>query len=57
MSIREVEVHIDANAVQRKCESLLDDDTMMKLQETFADVINPWTPFLTGQLSGDITSR
>lgn len=45
-------VEVDPNKLIQKVESLLDDDTMMKIQEVFADVIDPWTPYLTGKLSG-----
>lgn len=50
----DVKVELNPNAIKNKVNNLLDDTTMLKLQEAFADTIDPWTPFLTGQLSGDI---
>lgn len=32
-----------------------DNSLMIEVQQLFAETIDPWTPFLTGQLSGDIT--
>ena len=50
-----VSVNINQNAVKGKVDSLLDESTMLRLQEALADTVDPWTPFLTGRLSGDIT--
>lgn len=48
-----VEVNVDG--LTQKLENLLDDNTLTQLQTAFAETIDPWTPFLTGQLSNDIT--
>lgn len=49
-----VSIQLNSAAIAGKVENLLDDATMVQLQEAFAEVIDPWTPFLTGRLSGDI---
>jgi len=48
-------VQIDQSKVKAKIENLLDDSTMLEIQQVFAEVVDPWTPFLTGKLSGDLT--
>ena len=50
-----VSVQLNQADFSRKLESILDDTTRLKIQEAFAETIDPWTPFLTGKLSGDIT--
>lgn len=49
------EVTINSNAIEDKLNALLDDDTMLKIQQLFAETIDPWTPFRSGALSTDIT--
>lgn len=48
--IRITEVQIDTKAIQGKLEALLDSTTMELIQQALADCIEPYTPFLTGQL-------
>lgn len=50
MDVRLTEVKVDARAIQSKLEALLDPVTMTQIQSAFADVIAPYTPFLTGRL-------
>ena len=50
----QVKVVINENSIKQKVDALLDETTMLRIQEVFAETIDPWTPFLTGQLSGDI---
>lgn len=49
------DVKIDNAAVIHKVEALLDPITMERIQKTFAEIIDPWTPFWTGQLHSDVT--
>lgn len=49
------EVELDATRVQKKIESLIDDDVMLQIQHLFAKTIDPWTPYLTGALSQTLT--
>lgn len=51
----EVTVKLNAKEIEHKLESLLDDNTMLKIQQAFAEIIDPWTPFRSGALSKDIT--
>lgn len=48
-------VQIDVNAITGKLEELLDADTMERVQRVFAEIIDPWTPFWTGNLHSDVT--
>ena len=50
-----VTVTIDENAIENKVNALLDESTMTSIQKVFAETIDPWTPFLTGNLSKDVT--
>ena len=50
-----VSVDINPRAVESKVGAILDDSTMLKLHEALAETIDPWTPFLTGRLAGDLT--
>ena len=45
-----VEVNWDISKVEKKINSLLDDATMTKIHQLYAETIDPWTPFLTGRL-------
>lgn len=46
----ETKITWDFKDIDSKLSSLLDDTTRMKIQETFAEIIDPWTPYLTGKL-------
>lgn len=50
MDVRVTKVKIDEKAIADKVEALLDPVTMMQIQSVFADIIAPYTPFLTGKL-------
>lgn len=50
MDVKVTEIKVDEKAIQAKLEALLDSVTMKKIQSAFADVIAPYTPFLTGKL-------
>lgn len=50
MDIKVTEIKVDEKAIQGKLEALLDPVTMTQIQSAFADVIAPYTPFLTGKL-------
>lgn len=49
-----VTVSLDANSIKGKVDSLLDDATLEKIHQSLANVINPWTPYLSGNLSKDV---
>ena len=44
-------IQINTAAIKGKIEALLDDETMREIQQVFAEIIYPWTPYLTGALS------
>jgi len=44
-----------ASKIEAKIDSLFDDATMTKIQQAFAETIDPWTPYLSGNLSKDVT--
>ena len=46
----DVDVTWNVSKIEDKVENLLDDETKIKIQQAFADIIDPWTPFLTGKL-------
>lgn len=48
--VRITKVEIDEKAIQGKLEALLDPVTMTQIQRAFAEVIDKYTPFLTGRL-------
>ena len=48
--VRVTNITIDEKAIQAKLEALLDPVTMTQVQSAFADIIAPYTPFLTGRL-------
>lgn len=50
MEVKVTEVKVDERAIADKLEALLDPVTMTQIQSAFADVIAPYTPFLTGKL-------
>lgn len=50
-----VKVTINEASILNKVESLLDDETRMAIQQAFAEIIDPWTPYRSGDLSTDIT--
>lgn len=50
ITIKVEDVKWDENKIEAKVGSLLDDSTRTKIQQLFADTIDPWTPFLTGKL-------
>lgn len=50
-----VTVTIDTSELNAVFENLIDDDTMLRVHEVLAETIDPWTPFLTGQLSEDVS--
>ena len=53
--IEVTKVQVDMSGVQAKLDEFLDPVTMLQIQSIFAEVIDPWTPFLTGQLHSDLT--
>lgn len=53
--IEVTKVQVDMSGVEGTVDNLLDPVTMLQIQSEFADVIDPWTPFLTGQLHSDVT--
>ena len=48
-------VQVNMEGIQDKLDSLLDSATMEQIQRTFAEIIDPWTPFWTGRLHSDVT--
>ena len=50
MDIKVESCEINANAIVSKVNALLDDATLTQMQEAFAEVIDPWTPFRSGKL-------
>ena len=55
LNITTVEVDFDTAGVCDKITSLIDDDVMIQIHERFAEIIDPWTPYLTGALSKTLT--
>lgn len=49
-----VDINVSERAIQAKVESLLDDETMLKINQLFADMCDPYVPFKTGALA-DVT--
>lgn len=52
-----IKVTVDVDGIlasPNSLDELIDDDVMLEVHRVFAETIDPWTPFLTGQLSGDI---
>lgn len=45
------QVHINDEAIRKQIQNLLDDKTMLEIQNLFAKTIDPWVPFLEGPLS------
>ena len=51
-----INVKVDmSNYKPLELKNLLDDAVMTEIHQVFAETIDPWTPFLTGKLSSDIT--
>ena len=50
IEVKVTKVTVDEKALQAKLDALLDPVTMKQIQSAFADVIKPYTPFLTGKL-------
>lgn len=48
-------VQVDMSGIEGTLETLLDSATMEQIQRTFAEIIDPWTPFWTGRLHSDVT--
>lgn len=48
-------VEINTVVIEQQFESLLDEETLTKMCAAFAEIIDPWTPFRSGQLHSDIT--
>lgn len=46
-----VEVTINEKAIVEKLEALVDDATMAEIHQVFADMCEPYVPYLTGDLS------
>jgi len=46
-------IQINSAAIKGKIEALLDEETMREIQQVFAEIIDPWTPYLTGALSSN----
>ena len=53
--IEVTKVQVDMSGIQDKLDNLLDAATMKQIQTVFAEIIDPWTPFLTGHLHSDVT--
>ena len=54
--IIKTEVSIDMTSITNKIEELLNDDAVMtEVHTEFANIIDPWVPYDTGNLSKDIT--
>ena len=49
-----VTINIDPKVIEQRLEGLLDTETKIEIGQILADVIDPWTPFLTGQLSQNV---
>ncbi len=41
--------------IEKKLDSLVDDSLMTKVHQTYAKIIDPWTPYLTGKLHRTFT--
>ena len=54
MDIKITSTDIKSENVISRASNLLDGETMTRIQATFAKVIDPWTPFLTGALHSDL---
>ena len=54
MNTGRVTVHIDEATVNERLNNLLDTETKMEIGQILAEIIDPWTPFLTGQLSKNV---
>lgn len=50
-----VTISVDNEMIGGMLSALLDDGVRTQLQEEFAKIIDPWTPFLSGALHSDIT--
>lgn len=55
MATLNIKVAIDENIVKQKVDNLIDDSIMLDIHKLFAEMIDPWTPYLSGNLSEDIT--
>ena len=55
MKVEVTKLTVNSNLIQSKVEALLDTETRRQIQMVFAELIDPWTPFLTGQLHRDLT--
>ena len=55
LNITTVEVDFNIDSVVNKIDSLVDDDVMTQIHALFAETVDPWTPYLTGALSSDVT--
>lgn len=53
--IEVTKVYVNVHGLENQIDALFDDATMKQIQTVFAEIIDPWTPFLTGQLHSDIT--
>ena len=53
MDVKVESFEVDTGAVVNKMNALLDDATLTKMQTAFAEIIDPWTPFRSGQLHSD----
>ena len=53
--IEVTKVQVDMSGVQDKLQALLDPATMEQIQTIFAKIIDPWTPYWTGNLHSDVT--
>lgn len=50
-----VELDLDPNVLVDKFNEILDDKTLTEIQTVFAQLIDPWTPFLSGELHENIS--
>lgn len=51
----EVKIEWDEARIRNKAEALLDDNTRTQINQAFAEIIEPWTPYWHGPLSQNIT--
>ena len=45
------DIQIPQAVIEKKVEALLDDATMTEIHQILAEIVDPWTPYLTGALS------
>lgn len=51
-----IDITVDSNGLDNiNLDNLITDDVMKEIHQVYAEIIDPWTPFLTGKLSTDLT--